>query len=230
MAPTFFPSLNFTRIYPDLLSLCLVGVMEQGNALFVSCTSARVKLSVPLTSSSFHESNWRIGILNSIIDYNRLPSEGNNSSGGGRSLGMAAVQQQDPSHFKCTVTVKEQAHGKKQESGDEKRAYLFTSVPMNIFKIQKPLNPIIRNPCCRGISKHIVIDVPTLPDSHSFHVPGPRVVYIIWESRVIAFQGNITPYRAHVHKRYSSMNLVPEHDFPTFFVLHRTKCKPMHFQ
>ena len=28
------------------------------------------------------------------------------------------------------------------------------------------------------------------------------------------------------------LNRVPEHDsfFPTFFVLHRTKCKPMHFE
>ena len=38
-------------------------------------------------------------------------------------------------------------------------------------------------------------------------------------------------------KRYSSMNRVPEHDFlcsvscvARFFVLHRTKCKPMHFE
>ena len=43
-------------------------------------------------------------------------------------------------------------------------------------------------------------------------------------------QRNITPYRAHAHERYSSMNRVPEHDFQTFSVLHRTKCKPMHFE
>ena len=43
-------------------------------------------------------------------------------------------------------------------------------------------------------------------------------------------QCDFTPYRAHAHKRYSSMNRVPEHDFPTFFALHRTKCKPMHFE
>ena len=40
-------------------------------------------------------------------------------------------------------------------------------------------------------------------------------------------QRHITPYRAHAHKRYSSMNCVPEHDLTTFFALHRTKCKPI---
>ena len=43
-------------------------------------------------------------------------------------------------------------------------------------------------------------------------------------------QPDVTPYRAHAHKRYSSMNRAPEHDCPTFVVLHRTKCKPMHFE
>ena len=40
----------------------------------------------------------------------------------------------------------------------------------------------------------------------------------------------ITPYRAHAHKRYSSMKSVPEHDSLTFFVRHLMKCKPMHFE
>ena len=40
----------------------------------------------------------------------------------------------------------------------------------------------------------------------------------------------ITPYRAHAHKRYSSMKSVPEHDSMTFFVRHLMKCKPMHFE
>ena len=44
----------------------------------------------------------------------------------------------------------------------------------------------------------------------------------------VCVQPGITPFRAHAHKRYSSMNRVPEQDFPTFFVLHRTKCKPRH--
>ena len=39
-------------------------------------------------------------------------------------------------------------------------------------------------------------------------------------------QSGITLCRAHAHKRY--LNRVPEHDCPTFFVLHRTICKPMH--
>ena len=43
-------------------------------------------------------------------------------------------------------------------------------------------------------------------------------------------QPGITPYRAHAHERYSSMYRVPEHVFLTFFVIHRTKCKPMHFE
>ena len=32
-------------------------------------------------------------------------------------------------------------------------------------------------------------------------------------------QRDITPYRGHAHKRYSSLNRVPEHDLTTFFVL-----------
>ena len=46
----------------------------------------------------------------------------------------------------------------------------------------------------------------------------------------VKIQRDITPYRALAHKRYSSMNRVPEHDLMTFFVLHRTKCKPMYFE
>ena len=37
-------------------------------------------------------------------------------------------------------------------------------------------------------------------------------------------QRGITPYRAPAHERYSSVNRVPQHDFQTFIVLHRTKC------
>ena len=54
--------------------------------------------------------------------------------------------------------------------------------------------------------------------------PPPQVLSSMWR------QPGITPYRAHAHERYSSMNRVPEHVFLTFFVLHRTKCKPMHFE
>ena len=50
------------------------------------------------------------------------------------------------------------------------------------------------------------------------------------EAGIRNVQRGITPYRAHAHERYSSMNRVPDHDFPTFFMLHRTKCKPMHFE
>ena len=47
---------------------------------------------------------------------------------------------------------------------------------------------------------------------------------------LLNYQRNITPYCAQSHKRDSYMNRVPEHDFQTFFVIHRTKCKPMHFE
>ena len=39
----------------------------------------------------------------------------------------------------------------------------------------------------------------------------------------ITLQRNITPYHAHAHERYSSMNRVPEHDCLTFFGLSFTK-------
>ena len=59
---------------------------------------------------------------------------------------------------------------------------------------------------------------------------GRRISTVTSLGVLVFIQSDITPYRAHAHKRYSSMNCVPEHDVLTFFVLHRTKCKPMRFE
>ena len=59
-----------------------------------------------------------------------------------------------------------------------------------------------------------------------FQVSDIFVFTRIIKGQVLGIQRDITPYRAHAHKRYSSMNRVPEHDFPFFLVLHRTECKP----
>ena len=40
-------------------------------------------------------------------------------------------------------------------------------------------------------------------------------------------QTGITQLRAPAHN-VNLLKRVPEHDSPTFFLLHRTKCKPMH--
>ena len=42
-------------------------------------------------------------------------------------------------------------------------------------------------------------------------------------------QHGLTRYRAHAHV-INLLNRVPGHDCLTFFMLHRTKCKPMHFE
>ena len=59
----------------------------------------------------------------------------------------------------------------------------------------------------------------------------PSISLLLYRCNICpGFQHDITPYRAHAHKCYSPMNRVPEHDFLTFFMLHRTKSKPMHFE
>ena len=68
------------------------------------------------------------------------------------------------------------------------------------------------------------------PDIDDYVEPGkePDITWYKVGVRSLSSQRGITPYRTHAHKGYSSMNRVPEH--VTFFMLHRTKCKPMHFE
>ena len=44
-------------------------------------------------------------------------------------------------------------------------------------------------------------------------------------------QSGLAPYRAHaLTSVINLLNRVPQHDSLAFFVLRRTKCKPMHFE
>ena len=178
MPPTFFPSLNFTRIYFDLLCVSTAWWRRETHYTFAS-----VKGFVPRTSSSFYESNWRIGILNSIIDYNHLPSEGKR-----RQLVWVAPIQQDLIHFKCIVTVKEEAHNKNKKL-DMKRGSIFHNVNPFIWIYSKKWNikSHHQKPLLHGYLQTYCYRRANTRDAHSFHVTGLRVIYIIWDCRVIAF-------------------------------------------
>ena len=178
MPPTFFPSLNFTRIYFDLLCVSTAWWRRETHYTFAS-----VKGFVPRTSSSFYESNWRIGILNSIIDYNHLPSEGKR-----RQLVWVAPIQQDLIHFKCIVTVKEEAHNKNKKL-DMKRGSIFHNVNPFIWIYSKKWNikSHHQKPLVHGYLQTYCYRRANTRDAHSFHVTGLRVIYIIWDCRVIAF-------------------------------------------
>ena len=78
---------------------------------------------------------------------------------------------------------------------------------------------------------------------HAGHIPAAHrpgsTVHLLSEVRYtlthslthsLTHQPGITRFHGHAHKRYLSMNRVPEHDCLTFFMLHRTKCKAMHFE